>query len=142
MGLLAAAYGSNIQVRLLSKETNINYGAIYENLVAQELYAHGFPIDHDLFYFNSKKQGELDFVAEYNSDVLPIEVKSGKDYDRHRALANVMQNEEYNIPWAIVFCQDNVQVNDKVVYLPIYMTMFLQQTKAEETIYKFDLTGL
>lgn len=142
VGLLAAAYGSNIQVRLLSKETNINYGAIYENLVAQELYAHGFPIDHDLFYFNSKKQGELDFVAEYNSEVLPIEVKSGKDYDRHRALANVMQNEGYNIPWAIVFCQDNVQVNDKVVYLPIYMTMFLQQTKAEETIYKFDLTGL
>ena len=142
VGLLAAAYGSNIQVRLLSKETNINYGAIYENLVAQELYAHGFPIDHDLFYFNSKKQGELDFVVEYNSDVLPIEVKSGKDYDRHRALANVMQNEEYNIPWAIVFCHDNVQVNDKVVYLPIYMTMFLQQTKTEEAIYKFDLTGL
>ena len=142
VGLLAAAYGSNIQVRLLSKETNLNYGAIYENLVAQELYAHGFPIDHDLFYFNSKKQGELDFVAEHNSDVLPIEVKSGKDYDRHRALANVMQNEEYNIPWAIVLCQDNVQVKDKVVYLPIYMTMFLQQTKTEEAIYKFDLTGL
>ena len=142
VGLLAAAYGSNIQVRLLSKETNINYGAIYENLVAQELYAHGFPIDHDLFYFNSKKQGELDFVLEFEGDVLPIEVKSGKDYDRHRALANVMQNEEYNIPQAIVFCQDNVQTNEKVVYLPIYMTMFLKQTKTEETIYKFNLTGL
>lgn len=142
VGLLAAAYGGNIQMRILSKESNINYGAIYENLVAQELYAHGFPIDHDLFYFNSKKQGELDFVVEYEGDVLPIEVKSGKDYDRHRALANVMQNEEYNIPQAIVLCQDNVHTNEKVVYLPIYMTMFLQQTKTEESIYKFDLTGL
>lgn len=129
-------------VRLLSKESNINYGAIYENLVAQELYAHGFPIDHDLFYFNSKKQGELDFVAEYEGYALPVEVKSGKDYNRHRALANVMQNEDYDIPLAIVFCQDNVQINDKIIYLPIYMTMFLQQTKAEESIYKFDLTGL
>ena len=100
------------------------------------------PVDHDLFYFSSKKQGELDFVAEYEGDVLPIEVKSGKDYDRHRALANMMQNEAYNIPLAIVFCQNNVQTNDKVVYLPIYMTMFLQQTKTEETIYKFNLTGL
>lgn len=142
VGLLAAAYGGNIQMRLLSKETNINYGAIYENLVAQELYAHGFPLEHDLFYFNSKKQGELDFVVEYEGEIVPIEVKSGKDYERHRALANVMQNEEYNIPQAIVFCQDNVQTKEKVVYLPIYMTMFLQQTKTEETIYKFDLTGL
>lgn len=142
VGLLAAAYGGNIQMRLLSKESNINYGSIYENLVAQELYAHGFPIDHDLFYFNSKKQGELDFVVEYEGNVLPIEVKSGKDYDRHRALANVMQNEEYDIPQALVFCNDNVQVMNKLVYLPIYMTMFLQQTKAEEAIYKFDLTGL
>ena len=142
VGLLAAAYGGNIQLQLLSKESNINYGAIYENLVAQELYAHGFPIDHDLFYFSSKKQGELDFVAEYEGAVLPIEVKSGKDYDRHRALANVMQNEEYNIPFAIVFCQNNVQTSDKVAYLPIYMTMFLQQTTPEETLYKFNLTGL
>ena len=142
VGLLAAAYGGNIQLQLLSKESNINYGAIYENLVAQELYAHGFPIDHDLFYFSSKKQGELDFVAEYEGAVLPIEVKSGKDYDRHRALANVMQNEEYNVPFAIVFCQNNVQTSDKVVYLPIYMTMFLQQTTPEETLYKFNLTGL
>ena len=142
VGLLAAAYGGNIQMRLLSKESNINYGSIYENLVAQELYAHGFPIDHDLFYFNSKKQGELDFVVEHEGNVLPIEVKSGKDYDRHRALANVMQSEEYDIPLALVFCNDNVQVIDKVVCLPIYMTMFLQQTKAEETIYKFDLMGL
>ena len=142
VGLLAAAYGGNIQMRLLSKETNINYGAIYENLVAQELYAHGFPLEHDLFYFNSKKQGELDFVAEYEGDVLPIEVKSGKDYDRHRALANVMQNEEYNIPRALVFCNENVQVKDRVVYLPIYMAMFLQQQRPQDTIYKFDLTGL
>lgn len=142
VGLLAAAYGGNIQMKLLSKETNINYGAIFENLVAQELYAHGFPIDHDLFYFNSKKQGELDFVAEYEGDVLPIEVKSGKDYDRHRALANVMQNEEYNIPRALVFCNENVQVKDRVVYLPIYMAMFLQQQRPQDTIYKFDLTGL
>ena len=142
VGLLAAAYGGNIQMRLLSKETNINFGAIYENLVAQEFYAHGVSIDHDLFYFNSKKQGELDFVLEYEGEVLPVEVKSGKDYDRHRALANVMQNEEYNIPQAIVFCQDNVQTKEKVIYLPIYMTMFLKQTKTEETIYQFDLTGL
>ena len=143
VGLLAAAYGGNIQMRLLTKDNDINFGAIYENLVAQELYAHGLTINHDLFYFNSKKQGELDFVIEFNGDVLPIEVKSGKEYNRHRALANVMDSREYNIPHAVVLSQENVQIAGKVLYLPIYMTMFLQKRVSDKPlIYKLDMTGL
>ena len=141
VGLLAAMYGGNIQVRLLSS-LNVNYGAAFENLVVQELYAHGFAIDHDLFYFNSKKQGELDFVVEYQGEVLPIEVKSGKAYERHRALSNIMDNEEYAIPNAIVFCQENIQIKNRVVYLPIYMLMFLQHEQNNDLTYQFDLTGL
>ena len=141
VGLLAAMYGGNIQVRLLSN-LNVNYGAAFENLVAQELYAHGFAIDHDLFYINSKKQGELDFVVECQGEVLPIEVKSGKDYERHRALSNIMDNEEYAIPKALVFCQENTQIKGRLAYLPIYMTMFLQQESNDELTYQIDLTGL
>ena len=141
VGLLAAMYGGDIQVRLLSS-LNVNYGAAFENLVAQELYAHGFATDHDLFYFNSKKQGELDFVVEYQGEVLPIEVKSGKAYERHRALSNIMDNEEYAIPKAIVFCQENIQVKNRLVYLPIYMLMFLQHEQNNDLTYQFDLTGL
>jgi predicted AAA+ superfamily ATPase len=141
VGLLAAMYGGNIQVRLLSS-LNVNYGAAFENLVVQELYAHGFAIDHDLFYFNSKKQGELDFVVEYQGEVLPIEVKSGKAYERHRALSNIMDNEEYAIPKAIVFCQENIQIKNRLVYLPIYMLMFLQHEQNNDLTYQFDLTGL
>ena len=141
VGLLAAMYGGDIQVRLLSS-LNVNYGAAFENLVAQELYAHGFTIDHDLFYFNSKKQGELDFVVEYQGEVLPIEVKSGKAYERHRALSNIMDNEEYAIPNAIVFCQENIQIKNRLVYLPIYMLMFLQHEQNNDLTYQFDLTGL
>lgn len=142
VGLLAAMYGGNIQTRLLSKDANINFGAVFENLVAQELYAHGFTMDHSLYYFNSKRQGELDFLVEYDGNVLPIEVKSGKDYARHNALSNVMESKEYNIPSAYVFCQDNIHVKDKYIYLPIYMIAFVTQIPVEETIYKLDLTGL
>ena len=141
VGLLAAMYGGDIQVRLLNN-LNVNYGAAFENLVAQELYAHGFAIDHDLFYFNSKKQGELDFVVEYQGEVLPIEVKSGKDYERHRALSNIIDNEEYAIPKAFVFCQENTQIKGRLVYPPIYMIMFLQNEKNDDLIYQFDLMGL
>ena len=142
VGLLAAMYGDNIQLRLLSGDNYINYGAVYENFVAQELNAHGFANGHGLYYFNSKKQGELDFVIEYNGAVLPIEVKSGKNYERHRALSNVVKNEQYAVNQAFVFCQDNVSVREKAVYLPIYMLMFLDQPILDDLIVKFDLTGL
>ena len=144
VGLLAAMYGGNIQARLLSPNPNINFGSVFENLVAQELYAHGFSEaqQHSLYYFNSKKQGELDFVVEYAGNILPIEVKSGKDYERHNALSNVMENEEYAVPMAYVFCQENIQIKGRVIYYPIYMITFFEQIQTEEKVYKFDLTGL
>lgn len=78
VGLLAAMYADGIQMKILMNEMNMNYGAIYENVVAQELKCHGF----DLYYYNNNRLGELDFLVEYQGKVLPIEVKSGKDYGR------------------------------------------------------------
>jgi len=142
VGLLAAMYGGSIQARLLSKDSNINFGGIYENLVAQELYAHGFAVEHALYYFNSKKQGELDFVVEHDNNVVPIEVKSGKDYARHNALSNIMENEEYQISSAAVFCQDNVHTQGRITYYPIYMIAFMERAQPADTIYHFNLAGL
>ena len=111
----------------MNKEKDINKGAVYENVVAQELYAHGYP----LYYYNSKKKGELDFVIEHAGKVLPIEVKSGKDYEKHSALDNVMSVEECEIDEAYVFTNDNIKTKGKVTYLPIYMVMFLKDELIE-----------
>ena len=138
VGLLASQYADGIQLKLLTNAKSINFGSIYENAIAQELHAHGF----DLYYFNSKKQGELDFVIEKNGSVLPIEVKSGKDYHRHNALSNVMGNADYLIPQAYVFSNENVRQENTVVYLPIYMAMFLEQQTSVNVTYKVDLSGL
>ena len=139
VGLLASMYMDGIQLKLLNREKDINFGSVYENAAAQELKAHGY----DLYYFNSKKQGELDFVIERSGDVLPIEIKSGKDYQRHAALDNVMGNKDYAIPVAFVFQNDNVSINGKIVYLPIYMLMFLQKEELSmPQIYKLNLDGL
>lgn len=107
---------------ILSDKLGVNYGSVYENAVAQELKVHG----HDLHYFRNKKLGEVDFVCERGGGVvLPIEVKSGKDYKRHSALSNVMDVLNYEIPQAIVLCEDNVSEEGNVVYLPVYMIMFV-----------------
>lgn len=137
VGLLAYQYANGIQLRILSGEVNINFGSIYENAVAQELLAQGFD---QLYYFNSKKQGEVDFVIEAgDGTVLPIEVKSGKDYEYHHALANILDNEEYNLGKAIVLCNDNVSVQGKKNYLPIYMATFIRKKQEIPGLYKLEL---
>ncbi|MBO4454442.1 MAG: DUF4143 domain-containing protein, partial [Paludibacteraceae bacterium] len=139
VGLLAAQYADGIALQMLSGEVNINYGAIYENLVAQELIAHGWT----LRYFNSKKQGELDFVLEQDDEIIPLEVKSGKDYQRHAALSNVMKSKDYNIGRAVVLSNKNMSEKDNILYAPIYMTMFLKKHVLDKPlIYKMDMTGL
>ena len=138
VGLLASQYAGNLQLRLISGDSNINYGAIYENAVAQELLAHGFC----LYYYNSKRNGEVDFVVEYNGDVLPVEVKSGKDYVRHRALSNIMDSGAFDIPCALVLNNENMKVAGSIIYAPIYMVMFLDNAHSEELTYKIDLSGL
>lgn len=138
VGLLASMYVDGLQLKILSREKDINFGAIYENAAAQELKAHGF----ELYYFNSKKQGELDFVIEYKGNVLPLEIKSGKAYTRHNALDNVLKDERYAIPQALVFCNENISTVDKIVYLPIYMIGFLENEKIDEYIYSIDLSAL
>ena len=130
---------TDIQMKLFAKEKQINYGAIFENVVAQELTAHGFG---ELYYFNSKKQGEVDFLIEYKGNVLPLEVKSGKDYKRHSALNNLLANEDYDIPQAVVLCNGNVSQVGKVLYFPIYMVMLFKRTAPKSTTITLDLSTL
>lgn len=134
VGLLTSLYGKATKVQLLSNNIDINNGAIFENVVAQELKAHGF----NLYYYNSKKYGELDFVIEYNGKVLPIEVKSGKSYQRHSALNNIMEISNYCIQEAFVFSNYNVEVKDNLVFYPVYMIMFIQEEYGDLPIIELD----
>ena len=138
IGLLASQYAEGIQMRIIKGDKDINFGSIYENAVAQELVAHGITP----YYYNNKKRGELDFVIELDGKVLPIEVKSGKDYETHRALSNIMECSEYNLPEALVLNNENLHVAGKIVYAPVYMVMFLKKNNTAPTFYKVDLSGL
>ena len=133
VGLLASSYASDFQLQIITGETNVNFGAIFENFVAQELKAHGY----DLRYFNSKSQGELDFVIEHEGKVIPIEVKSGKDYKRHNALCNVMSNKDYGIGQGIVFSSGNMEQQGKVCYMPVYMVMYLKPAEMTQPAFVF-----
>lgn len=127
VGLLTTIYGKATKLKIVTNSQDINKGAIYENVVAQELYAHGYRV----YYYNSKKMGELDFVIEHDGEILPIEVKSGKDYEKHSALNNVLGVKEYDIAEACVFTNENLKSDGKITYYPIYMIMFLQEDNVD-----------
>ncbi len=129
--LTGILYGNNIRA-VLDDQKSINLGSVYETVVASELIAHG----HKLFYYDNRHKGEVDYlVDDYSSlSVVPIEVKSGKDYTIHSALNAFVQNEDYNIQKAYVVSNERtVQQNGKIVYIPIYYVMFMDANMAETT---------
>ena len=133
VGLLTyLLYGLNINA-VLQDERSINLGTVYESVVAQELRAHGIK----LYYYDNKKKGEVDFlINDYSTtQVLPLEIKSGKDYKEHSALSKFLDEKEYNIHQAIVFSNEPRVWQDRGIwYMPIYYIMFLQKSQAEQII--------
>ena len=115
-------YHNNVKA-ILDNIESINLGAVYECAVAMELKAHG----NKLFYYDNRKNGEVDFLVDdyENLSVLPIEVKSGKDYNVHSAMTRFVNVEDYHIKFGIVLSNGR-EVNNtgKIVYMPVYMVMY------------------
>jgi predicted AAA+ superfamily ATPase len=124
VGLLSFILFRNNVTAIKDDQLGINLGAVYETVVATELQAHG----HTLFYYDNKQKGEVDFlVDDYDSlSVLPIEVKSGKDYKVHSALNAFVDNAEYNIKKSLVLSNNrDIYTENGITYMPIYYVMFL-----------------
>ena len=125
VGLLTQTLMQEASIEIINGTNNINYGSIYEAFVAQELLASGLT-PH---YYSSKKLGEIDFVIENSrtGNVLPIEVKSGKDYKRHSALLNYLNNDVGQNEEAIILHNGNIEQVGKRIYLPIYATSLIKE---------------
>ena len=123
VGLLTnLLYKNNIDA-VLNKDSGVNLGSVYETACAMELSAHG----HDLYYFDSKKVGEVDFlINDYeNTSILPIEIKSGNDQNNFRAIPKLVK-ESYNLQKGYIFGNENgISSKSNLVTFPIYMIMFL-----------------
>ena len=138
VGLLASMYmDNNLQIKILNKDKDINFGSIYENAIAEELASKGF----DLYYYKSNKFGEIDFLIENKGVVIPLEIKSGKNYKKHNALDNLLSND-FDIPKAYILSNSNIEVDGNKIYLPIYMIMFFAKDKVKDMQYKIDLSDL
>ena len=124
-GILCSLTVKNAYFDLLSGSENTNLGFIFENLIAQEFSASGI----DLFYYNRKGIGEVDFLIQDGLEIIPVEVKSGKYFRNHQALNNLMAIKNYPINKAYVLSGGNMEKDGNIINLPWYMTMFIDVKK-------------
>lgn len=126
VGILSGIlYGYNIRA-VLDDEKSINLGSLYESAVAGELIAHG----HRLYYYDNRSKGEVDFlIDDYQSlSVMPIEVKSGKDYTVHSALNTFVGNRDYHVKRAVVLSNAReITQKGSILYLPVYAVMYFDK---------------
>lgn len=60
-------------------------------LEGKTLVSNGF----ELRYLNKQNVGELDFVIQKGTQIIPLEIKSGKDYRHHAALNHALHVKEW-----------------------------------------------
>lgn len=120
--MTAILYRTN-PIPILNTESGINLGSVYECAVACQLAANA----NRLFYYDNRSRGEVDFLYDdYDSlSVVPLEVKSGKDYKRHVAVSRFVSNGEYGIKEGFVLSNSNkVETLNKITYIPVYFALF------------------
>lgn len=129
-GLLCEASLGNLQYPLLKGEVDINAGSILENVFAQSIVSK----DMDLYYYDQKKFGELDFVLQNGRNIDLFEIKSGNDWKKHSSLTKAIQSAEWEFSGTFVFCKGNLEQQDSILYLPFYMIMFYQPERSPESL--------
>ena len=137
VGILTNVLYKHNALPIINDVKSVNLGSVYESVVAQELTSRGVSV----FYYDNKSKGEVDFLFDdYDSlSVVPIEVKSGKDYTVHSALDQLVANPSYSIKKAYVLSNEReVSQLGKIIYLPIYYLMFLSQVSQPNSVIHFD----
>lgn len=134
-GMLSSRYPLPVAMAVIAGQKDVNYGGVYENVVAQELAS----AHVSLRYHRHSGRGEVDFIAETpDRRVIPIEVKSGKTYKRHVALNNLLAVDDYGVQEAYVLSEANVSQGARsgkpVRYLPLYLVPFVARRMVAEEV--------
>ena len=126
-----ALKAEEIHRRLLCQSIEINQGMFMENLIAQMLTAN----EHPLFFFthpreqSRQEEMEIDFLItkphiSQRHNISPLEVKSGKRYSLTSLNKFCNKYRDY-VAAPYVLHSGDLNIQDDITFLPIYMTPFL-----------------
>ena len=129
-GLLIGSLDEESQNDLrLNKNFNTYKGAIYENVIAEELIKSGYNL---FFYRNDKPSIELDFVIRDTQAVIPIEVKASDNPTV--SLSRVIDDNYYKeIKYGIKLCNKNIGFNGNFYTFPYFLTFLIKRYLNEKS---------
>lgn len=116
-GLLKCMAGIDNSAILLDSPYQFK-GALSENFVLQQLKG-----KFDIIRYFSSKKGELDFVLQNGQEIVPVEVKAGKDKN---AATFKKYISEYAPRSAVRFSQMGYQETENFMNLPLYLASKLE----------------
>lgn len=114
-----------IYEKLLADKLPANLGSVYENIVAQELVAHG----RRLFYHTWPKEGanrnyEIDFIVPDGKKICPIEVKSSS-YKTHASLDDFGKKFSQRVGRQFLVYTKDLRKDGAIACIPTFMAGFL-----------------
>ena len=115
-----------IYEKLLSEKLSVNFGYVYENVVAQILTTNG----HALYYYtflNEKTNHnyEIDFLISKKNKLCPIEVKSS-GYSVHKSLDAFSDKYSDRILDKYLVYTKDLKKDGDILMMPVYMVPFLK----------------
>lgn len=110
---------------ILTDKLHINEGMFLENIVAQCLRTNGHRI---LFYIETNERHtldmEIDFLIRKEKKVIPIEVKSGKNFTI-KSLEKFKKKFTNKVGMQYVLYDGDIKREDEIIYLPYYLASLL-----------------
>lgn len=122
VGLMQNSCGLQGQLSVEEDFMQINAGAVAEQFVGQELAAYSDKHQQGSIYFWAREKrgsmAEVDYVINIGSNILPVEVKSGKE-GKLKSLRMFIDEKKSKL--GIRFSQDRLSYYDKILSIPLYM---------------------
>ena len=122
VGLMKRATKLDLELLFSEDLMLLNRGAIAEQFVGQELLAYQDPFDEPQLYYWSREDksstAEVDYVLNFDSRIVPIEVKAGKTGSL-KSLHLLMQEKGFSL--GLRLSTQKLQMNEQILSVPFYL---------------------
>ena len=126
-GMLLRMMGVDARRAVYSEDTRFNMGAATENAISECLMKGGYDR-----YFYKKNKGpdmmEIDFIIELGSELVAIEVKSGKT----REAPSIGKIDRFHkVDRKMMFCKGNISMENGIEMYPLFAAAFMKDMEKE-----------
>ncbi len=122
IGLLVSMLEEGTQSSILQGDLLSYNGAIYENLVADIFGKMG----RKLYYYHKNNGLELDFLIRYKGKCTPVECKATTG--NAKSMNTILKHpDKYHVTSALKLGDYNIERNDQLLTLPMYMAFLLKE---------------